>query len=192
MESALKKLSVGSYFYFQHDSLFYLFQLLELSPNQVLVQPFWSTTNVPSMDKLHQFDIKSACSEFDGKFDELICIGEQKITQNQQDEIAQFLKIKASKIAREAGFLTLKREAIDAFEKGEYQEAVRLFSLAAPYSKYDIEIYEKRGICYLKLNQFSDALADFDYYLVHNPKNEIVQAAAELAKSELAKSGSSK
>ena len=129
------------------------------------------------MDKLYQFDVKSACSEFDEQFDELVEIGKEEITSEQQKEIIQFRKIKASKVAREAGFLTLKREALEAFEKGEYREAVRLFSLAAPYSKYDIELYEKRGLSYLKLEQYSDALADFDYYLIHDPNNERVREA---------------
>lgn len=187
MKSELEKLPLGSYFYFRKDSLYYLFQLLEYTPNQILVQGFWSTTHLPSMDKLHQFDIKSACSEFDEQFDELVLIGKEEITANQQEEITQFLKIKAGKIARESGFLTLKREAIDAFEKGEYQEAIRLFSLAAPYSKYDIEIYEKRGIAYLKLEQYVDAMADFEYYLMHHSENEIVNAALQSAKKEIAK-----
>lgn len=185
MKSALAILPVGSYFYFQQDSLYYLFQLLEYSPKQVLVQRFWSTTNVPSMDKLHQVDVKSACSEFDEAFDELIPIGIAEITENQLQEIAQYLKIKASKTAREAGFMTLKQEAIDAFEKGEFREAVRLFSLAAPYSKYDIELYEKRGLAYLELGQYMDALADFDYYLIHDPGNPIVLAAVEHAKKAI-------
>ncbi|WP_430405404.1 tetratricopeptide repeat protein [Fluviicola sp.] len=187
MKSELATLSLGSYFYFRKDSLYYLFQLLEYNPNQILVQSFWSTTNVPSMEKLHQFDVKSACSEFDEEFDELTIIGKEKITADQKQEITQFLKIKAGKIAREAGFMTLKREAVDAFEKGEYPEAIRLFSLAAPYSKYDIEIYEKRGIAYLKLGQYIDALADFEYYLMHNPENEIVNAALQSAKKEITK-----
>ena len=140
------------------------------------------------MDKFYQFDVKSACSEFDEQFDELVEIGREEITAEQQKEIIQFRKIKASKIAREAGFLTLKREALEAFEKGEYQEAIRLFSLAAPYSKYDIELYEKRGLSYLKLEQYSDALADFDYYLIHDPNNEIVLAALEFARKALTKS----
>lgn len=188
MKSELEILPLGTYFYFRKDSLYYLFQLLETSPNQILVQRFWSSTMVPSMEKLYQFDIKSTCSEFDEQFDELLVIGNEAVTADQQLEIAQFLKIKASKIAREAGFMTLKKEAMEAFEKGQYQEAVRLFSLAAPYSKYDIELYEKRGLSYLKLEQYSDALADFDYYLIHDPNNEIVLAAAESAKKAFSKS----
>lgn len=188
MKSELERVPVGSYFYFRKDSLYYLFQLLEVSPNQVLVQRFWSTTNVPSMDRLHQFDVKSACSEFEEEFDELILIGEEQITANQQQEITQFLKIKASKIAREAGFLTLKKDAIEAFERKEYREAIRLFSLAAPYSKYDMELYEKRGLCYLELGQYADALADLDYYLIHDPNNEVVLAALEFAQKALSKS----
>lgn len=184
MKSALSQLPVGTYFYFRKDSLYYLFQLLEISANYTLVQQFWSTTNVPSMEKLHQFDVKSACSEFDEAFDELISIGQEEITENQLQEIAQFLKIKTARIARDSGFLALKKQAVEAFEKGEYQEAVRLFSLAAPYSKYDIEIYEKRGLCYLKLGQYSNAMADFDYYLIHDPSNEIVLAAMDSAKKE--------
>ncbi|WP_294670523.1 tetratricopeptide repeat protein [uncultured Fluviicola sp.] len=184
MKSAVELLPVGTYFYFRKDSLYYLFQLLEVSPNQILAQTFWSTTNVPSMDKFYQFDVKSACSEFDEQFDELVEIGKEEITAEQQKEIIQFRKIKASKVAREAGFLTLKREALEAFEKGEYREAVRLFSLAAPYSKYDIELYEKRGLSYLKLGQYADALADFDYYLIHDPENEIVRIAMNEAISK--------
>src|SRR5688500_10983568 len=142
MKSALETIPPGSYFYFRHDSLYYLFQFLEFSANQILVQRFWSTTNIPSMDKLNQFDVISACSDFDTAFDDFLCIGHEAITANQFYEIAQFLKIKTAMIAREAGFLVLKKEAIEAFEKQDYQEAIRLFSLAAPYSKYDIEIYE--------------------------------------------------
>jgi tetratricopeptide (TPR) repeat protein len=187
MKSAIDKLAIGSFFYFRIDSLYYLFQVLDSSLTPPLVQRFWSTTHVPSMEKLYQYDVKSACSEFEEEFDEITWIGIQAITENQLQEITQFLKIKAGKIARESGFLTLKREALDAFDKKEYREAARLFSLAAPYSKYDIEIYEKRGFCYLKLEQFSDALADFDYYLFHNPTNELVQAASALAKSNFEK-----
>ena len=187
MKSELEIVPVGTYFYFRKDSLYYLFQLLEISPKQILVQRFWSTTNVPSMDKLNQFDVKSTCSEFDEEFDELIHIGREEITENQLGEIAQFQKIKTAKIAREAGFLTLKKEAVEAFEKKDYQEAVRLFSLAAPYSKYDIEIYEKRGLCYLHLDLFADAIADFDYYLIQDPENELVKAAAESAKKAFGK-----
>jgi tetratricopeptide (TPR) repeat protein len=188
MKSALEKVPAGTYFYFRQDSLYYLFQLLEMTPDQILVQPFWSTTQVPSMDKLHQFDVKSACSEFNEVFDELIVIGNQPVTAEQRQEIAQFLKIKAGKIARESGFLVLKKEALDAFEKGQYREAVRLFSLAAPYSKYDIELYEKRGMAYLQLEQYSDALADFDYYLIHHPDHGPIQEAAASAKALLQKS----
>jgi hypothetical protein len=187
MKSEVEILPVGTYFYFRKDSLYYLFQLLEVSPNYILVQRFWSTTNVPSLDKFYQIDVKSACSEFDEEFDELIVIGQEAITEEQQAEIAQFLKIKTAKIARESGFLTLKQEAVEAFEKMEYREAIRLFSLAAPYSKYDIEIYEKRGICYLILEEYNNALADFGYYLVHDSENEIVKAAFQSAKAELAK-----
>lgn len=187
MKSAFDQLPVGTYFYFRKDSLYYLFQLLEISANHLLVQQFWSTTNVPSMEKLNQFDVKSACSEFDEEFDELISIGKTEITENQLQEIAQFLKIKTARIARDSGFLALKKQAVEAVEKEEYQEAVRLFSLAAPYSKYDIEIYEKRGLCYLKLGQYSDALADFDYYLIHNPNNEIVKEAMKMAKQKFSK-----
>lgn len=187
MKSEVEILPVGTYFYFRKDSLYYLFQLLEITPNHLLVQRFWSTTNIPTSDKLYQFDVKSACSEFDEEYDELVVIGNEKITRTQEAEIDQFLKIKASKIARESGFLTLKREAINAFEKKEYQEAIRLFSLAAPYSKFDIELYEKRGLCYLKLGLYSDALADFDYYLIHDPQNELVKAAFQSAKKEIGK-----
>ena len=83
--------------------------------------------------------------------------------------------------------MTLKQEAVDAFEKGEFREAVRLFSLAAPYSKYDIELYEKRGLAYLELGQYMDALADFDYYLIHDPENLVVQTAMQAVKSRLTK-----
>lgn len=187
MKSELEIVPIGTYFYFRKDSLYYLFQLLEISPNQILVQTFWSTTNVPSMDKFYQFDIKSACSEFDEEFDELITIGQAEITENQLQEITQFLKIKTAKAARESGFMTLKQEAMEAFDKGQFQEAVRLFSLAAPYSKYDIELYEKRGLAYMQLGQYSNALADFDYYLIQDPENELIRVAVESAKSKLAK-----
>ncbi|MGV3610833.1 MAG: hypothetical protein ACO1N0_07790 [Fluviicola sp.] len=187
MKSALEIIPIGTYFYFRKDSLYYLFQLLEVSPKQVLVQTFWSTTNVPSMDKFYQFDVKSACSEFDEEFDELITIGEEAITENQLQEIEQFLKIKTAKAARESGFMTLKQEAMEAFDKGEFQEAIRLFSLAAPYSKYDIELYEKRGLAYMQLGQYSNALADFDYYLIQDQNNDIVRAAAQSAKDKLTK-----
>ena len=187
MKSELDIIPIGTYFYFRKDSLYYLFQLLEILPNQILVQTFWSSTNVPSMDKFYQFDVKSACSEFDEEFDELVEIGKTAITENQLQEITQFLKIKTAKAARESGFLTLKQEAMEAFEKGEFREAIRLFSLAAPYSKYDIELYEKRGLAYLKLEQYSDALTDFDYYLIHDPNNERIQTAYQTALTKVKK-----
>jgi len=95
MKSAVEILPIGTYFYFRKDSLYYLFQLLEISPNQVLVQTFWSTTHVPSLEKLNQLDVKSTCSEFNEEFDELIVIGTEEITTEQEQEIAQFQKIKA-------------------------------------------------------------------------------------------------
>lgn len=185
MRSAIAFVPPGSYFYFRIDSLYYLFQLLEVNENQILVERFWSSTNVPSMEKLHQFDIKSACSELEEEEHDFEVIGRKEITETQLKEIAQFLRIKAGKSAREVEFLSLKKEAMEAFKQEKYEEAVRLFSLAAPYSKYDMEIYEKRGLCYLKLAQYSNALADFDYYLIHDPGNELIQGAMNLAKQKL-------
>lgn len=184
MKSAVELLPVGSYFYFRIDSLYYLFQLLEVSEEHLLVQRFWSSTTIPSMEKLHQFDVKSACSELEEEATDFTVIGQTGITADQEKEIFQFLRIKAGKTAREREFLDLKKEALEAFEKEAYEEAVRLFSLAAPYSKYDIELYEKRGLSYLKLARYSDALADFDYYLIHNPGNELIAEAAKLAKQK--------
>ena len=180
----------GSYFYYQHDSLYYVFQLLEQTEHHVLVQAFWSTTLKPDIEHLHQLDVKSACTEFsETSFDDFTVIGQQAITSSQHAEIAQYLKIKTSKRAREEGFMVLKVEALNAYEKGAFEEAIRLFSLAAPYNKYDIELYEKRGICYMKLHLWSDALADFDYYLIHNPSNkEIQQFHAELSTKKKAAS----
>ncbi|MDR0802229.1 tetratricopeptide repeat protein [Fluviicola sp.] len=185
MKLVTENFPLGSYFYFRVDSLYYLFQLLAYSPEQILVQRFWSSTNTPSMENLHLFDVRSTCSKLNETDNDLVLIGKEEISANQLKEIDQYLKIKIGKEARQTEFLQLKSDALQAFEKQQYEEAIRLFSLAAPYSKYDIELYEKRGLSYFKLKNYSNALADFEYYLIHKSDNAAIAELAKLAKDKM-------
>lgn len=172
---------IGTYFYYQHDSLYYAFQLIDASKKQLLVVEYWSTTQLPSMENLAHLDVKSACTDFQADTDEMHAFGFSEVTSEQQQEIEQYLKIKTAKKAREAGFLTLKQEALDAIAKEDYEEGVRLLSLAAPYNKYDVELYEERGKCYYRLGNYSDALVDLEYYLTFGPpKKEILALVDEI------------
>jgi tetratricopeptide (TPR) repeat protein len=187
MESPLRIFSVGTFFYYQKDSLFFLFQLLENKKDDVLVQSFWSTALKPSIDTLDQLDIKSTCEEFDSEYEDEFFeeIGMQPLTTFQEKEMAQFRRIRASKEARQTEFILLKEQANQAFQDQNFTESIRLYSLAAPYSKYDLEVYEKRGISYLKMNQFIHAIADFEYFLSHQPNDETILKLLDEAKNRI-------
>ena len=187
MESPLRIFSVGTFFYYQKDSLFFLFQLLENKKDDILVQSFWSTALKPSLETLDQLDIKSTCEEFDSEYEDEFFeeIGILPLTSFQEKEMAQFRRIRASKEARQTEFILLKEQANQAFQDQNFTESIRLYSLAAPYSKYDLEVYEKRGISYLKMNQFIHAIADFEYFLSHQPNDETILKLLDEAKNRI-------
>lgn len=182
-------LNPGDLFCFEENTFFEVFQLLRSDSVPMLVASYWPVKAIPTAEAVKNLDLKSACTEFPPSPEKILFnIGFRAISPEQEIEIDQFLKIKAGKDARQAEFSDLKSAALEAFRSQQYEEAIRLFSLAAPYSKYDIELYEKRGLSYLHLKQYSDALADFDYYLIHDPENEIVKEAAKQAKQTFGKS----
>lgn len=187
MQSELRSFAVGTYFYYQKDSLYFLFQLLENHQEELLVKSYWSTALLPTLDNMVHLDVKCMCEPFDSEYEDEFfeTIGQTEITESQVKEIVQYQRIKASKEARQTEFILLKEQAKTAFEKRDYLEAIRLYSLAAPYSKYDMEIYLNRGLSYLEAKQYANALADFDYYLCYHPTDEQVLAAVEQAKKAL-------
>lgn len=184
MNFEIANFTEGTFFYYQHDSLLYVFQVLKHKEESSCVQEYWSTSILPDFEQLNHLDIKTCCTLFESTDCELHWLGFKQITAKQENEIVNFQRIKLGKETRELEFKRLKQAAFEAFNKANYEEAIRLISEAAPYSKYAFDLYKKRGECYLMLKQYQAALSDFDFYLTHQPNDVEVEAFVLKIKQE--------
>jgi tetratricopeptide (TPR) repeat protein len=57
-------------------------------------------------------------------------------------------------------------DGVPLFNEGKYQEALAKFDLAVTVYPENIETYKERGLCYLQLKQYDNALNDFDRFIV--------------------------
>ncbi len=70
----------------------------------------------------------------------------------------------------QAGDNSARLQGLRLYDKGRYAEAIPYFSqVLSPHSR-DIEIFNKRGVCFLKLNQPELALKDFDQIIQHEKR----------------------
>ncbi len=78
--------------------------------------------------------------------------------------IALLLGFQANSLAQSGN---PRLQGIQLYKAGKYAEAIPYFDKVLDWHSRDVEIYNLRGICHLKLNQPRQALADFDQIVRH-------------------------
>lgn len=162
---------VGDWFYTSENDQIELYQMLE-NESDILVKAFWPQV----LDaKIETADLRTACTIYSSENNTIFYLKSGEITTEDLEEIAQFKRISAGKKARENHFQLLIETANNAIATNDFESAISVLTEAAPYSKLDLTIYQKRGFCYLKLNRFLEALADFEYVLGQTHHEESIE-----------------
>lgn len=182
---------VGSWYYFKEDDLYCLFKVLE-AHSELLAHTFWPSSNLPNQTNLSLFDTKSTCEPFvvpEGQ--KCILILEETVSEHEQFAIEQFKKIQAGLTLRKQNMQRLQQEVDTAYLAEQWNEVIEKASELALYSKYSVEIYEKRGVAYFMLEDYTSARYDFDFVLASRPTNESIQVKAAICNQKLQKKGNS-
>src|SRR5580704_11652112 len=84
--------------------------------------------------------------------------------------LAIVLSIATIRTTRASGTNDARFTGIGLLSAGKYAEAIPYFDQVLARHARDVEILNKRGICYLRTEQPEKALADFDRIIQHSGK----------------------
>ena len=74
---------------------------------------------------------------------------------------------------------------LDLMEKGEWESAIKKFSLALEAEPNDVECYSKRGVCYLNLEKYDLSMFDFNKALELDPNYSYRYACRAFLKTRM-------
>lgn len=160
----VETLALGTVFYTKSATDYTLYKVLKTSTTEILAAVYWPNVQLPTATNLATFELQAACLAFPlVTFESVFLVAQQVITTNEEEERAQFERIRSGIQQRENEFQCLLLAGQTAVKEREYATAVQLLTEAAPFAKYNREIYELRGKSYFHLGKFREALADFTY-----------------------------
>lgn len=156
----------GELFYILEHNEYTVYKVLRSEGETFLVSAFWPTDVLPTIEKSAAWELRTSCTALDiTDLTEITAIGKQTVSAQEQEEIERFLTIQAGLQQRARQFSALMTEATTCIDQNNYRRAIELLTEAAPFSKYSMEVYSKRGFCYLQEKQFPEAIGDFEYVL---------------------------
>jgi tetratricopeptide (TPR) repeat protein len=160
----VENLSIGTVFYTKSDTDYTLYKVLKTSATEILAAVYWPSVQLPTATNLATFELQAACLAFPlTTFESIFLVVQQAITTIEEEERAQFERIRSGIQQRENEFQRLLQAGQTAVKEGEYASAILLLTEAAPFAKYNREIYELRGKSYFHLGNFREALVDLSY-----------------------------
>ncbi|MCH2234256.1 MAG: tetratricopeptide repeat protein [Crocinitomicaceae bacterium] len=74
---------------------------------------------------------------------------------------------------------------LDLMEKGEWEKAIKKFTMALEASPNDVECFSKRGVCYLNLNKHDLSMFDFNKALELEPNYSYRYACRAFLKTRM-------
>lgn len=168
----------GTFFYIKEQEEFFVYQFLREQENECLVSSYWPVVELPDFEKMELLDLRTACTAIHkpmaGEIKEL---GWVPLSEKQQTEIEQFLKIRSSKLIRSEHFQLEFNLAQEHYTSGKFQECIDILTEIAPYNKLFMDLYRLRGLANHALGDQLNALYDLNYYAEQhpNPDPEIIE-----------------
>lgn len=167
-------MELGSIFFLINGDLFHVFKLLKLENDAVYVRTYWPIYEEPKASSLENLDVKSACSLLEkDEFEKGRAFAFEIVNPEDEKEIEQFKAIIQGQEVRKNKLAELLLAAEQAIENKDFEQAVAILTEAAPFNKFNLIVFEKRALCYLKLGKRFEAEQDIDFVLLMDPGNEV-------------------
>ena len=155
----------------QRTRLYYLFKVIRSGDaGKLFVAAWWPESDLPTVDNRAAFSVRTDCEELDpATLQEPIVIAHESVTTRETEAFDNFSRIRDGlrKRVQEPAFLL--EQARQRMAENAWEEAADLFTLAAPFAKFDADLFYQRGCCYLQLECYSEAIADLEHSLDLRP-----------------------
>ncbi len=163
-----------NFFYIKNEGFFEVFKLLKIENDTVYVRSYWPIYEEPTAISLENLDVKSACSLLEkDEFEKGRAFAYEIVNPEDEKEIEQFKAIVQGQESRKNKLAELIEAADQAIENNEFEQAVAILTEAAPFNKFNLTVFEKRALSYLKLGKRFEAEQDIDFVLLLDPENEV-------------------
>ncbi len=151
--------------------LYYMYKVIRSEENgKLFVAAWWPDPDCPATENRAVFSIRTDCEELDRAIlkDPVLLLNEP-VTSRETEAYDNFIRIRDGlrKRVQEPAFLM--EQAQQRIAEESWEEAAYLLTLAAPFAKYDADLFAQRGRCYLQLARYSEAIADFEHSLDLRP-----------------------
>lgn len=165
--SPMTEYTPGDVFYDHENGEYNLYKVLKRGESEVVyARGFWSSTTKPTAANWKTFELRNACEAYGHTgWERPTFVTNEPVTTEDEAGYQEWLRIREGIKKRAEGFAQLINEADALMLEERYGEALHLYTEAASFSKFYFALFDKRGACYLKLNCFSEAVADFEHSL---------------------------
>lgn len=168
-------------YYIKNEGFFEIFKLLKLEKDAVYVRTYWPIYEEPTAISIADLDVKSACSLLEkDEFEKGLAFAHEDISTEDEQEIEQFKAIVKGQEERKNKLAELLQAADQTIENKDFEQAVAILTEAAPYNKFNLTVFEKRALCYVKLGKRFEAEQDIDFVLMMDPENEVALGLKKL------------
>jgi tetratricopeptide (TPR) repeat protein len=159
----------GDVFYDLENGEYHVYKVIRLdeeSPGVIFTRGYWSSNVKPTLENRQSFELRNACEALGiSGFEQPVFLVNEPVTQTDLDGYEEFLRIKEGLDRRANLMVELMKQADELVNACDFDAALPLYTEAASFSKYFFSLFDKRGYCYLKMNRFSEAIADLEHSL---------------------------
>jgi tetratricopeptide (TPR) repeat protein len=156
----------GAIFYTHEDGEFQLYKIIRFGEEGLFVKAWWPNTVQPKADNLQNFELRNACEPFHvSGLEHATVLANEGVSEEDENGYQEFLRIQEGIDRRASEMVSIMEKADALMNAGDFEAAAHLYTEAASFSKYFFSLFDKRGYCYLKLNRFSEAIADLEHSL---------------------------
>jgi tetratricopeptide (TPR) repeat protein len=159
----------GDVFYDVENGEYRLYKVIKIdsdNPEIIYARGFWSSETKPNPENRKTFELRNACEALGiSGFSQPVFVVNEPVTSTELDGYETFLRIQEGIERRASQLVELMKEADELAHQCNFEAAIHLYTEAASFSKFFYSTFDKRGYCYLKLNRYSEAIADLEHSL---------------------------
>jgi tetratricopeptide (TPR) repeat protein len=157
----------GDVFYGHENGEYNLYKVIRSGEDgYVLVRGFWISTIKPTSANWKTFELRNTCEALEiSECDRPTFVTYESVTAEEEAGYEEFQRIAEGMRKRAEEFSVRLTQADSLMGENREEEALALYTEAASFAKNFFPIFDKRGMCFLLLNRFSEAIADFEHSL---------------------------
>jgi tetratricopeptide (TPR) repeat protein len=168
-EIPMTEFKPGAVFYDFENGEYHLYKVIKVAeenPEVVYTRGYWPSETKPTLENRKTFELRNACEALGIRgFQQPVFLLNEPVTSTDLEGYEDFIRIQEGLERRASQLVGLMKEADELAHQCNFEAAIHLYTEAASFSKFFFSIFDKRGYCYLKLNRYSEAIADLEHSL---------------------------